>query len=87
MPLDAAREDDPEEIRRAYCRAARVPVWVAEEMRGSSRVDALVKSMAYHGGVATGGSATRGDPNARRRLRRALEHVLERLKAARARER
>ena len=87
MPLDAAREDDPGEIRRAYCRAARVPVWVAEEMRGSSRVDALVKSMAYHGGVATGGSATRGDPNARRRLRRALEHVLERLKAARARER
>ena len=59
MPLDAAREDDPGEIRRAYCRAARVPVWVAEEMRGSSRVDALVKSMAYHGGVATGGSATR----------------------------
>ena len=87
MPLDAAREDDPGEIRRAYCRAARVPAWVAEEMRGSSRVDALVKSMAYHGGVATGGSATRGDPNARRRLRRALEHVLERLKAARARER
>ena len=88
MPLDAAREDDPGEIvaRNDRIHAARVPVWVAEEMRGSSRVDALVKSMAYWAAARRadprrGVIRTRGDGYDARRTRPRGG------KAARARER